>query len=123
MQVFTARSSETYDMAFLCTNLDKQIQENVTFGINSLGILICDSTIDYKEVVALLSQKYTFKIYGCTALAFIHVGKAEDISTSFMVITGDEDLVVSTALTQPLNAQNSEDAVCAAYEKAREQLP
>lgn len=122
MQVFTARSCETYDIDYLCEELGRQIEENVTFGERTIGIAICDSTIDYRAVMKKLSQTYSFDIYGATALAFIRIMTEEDISVSFMVITGDEELVGSMALSEPLTPENRDLAIRETYNLARERL-
>ncbi len=122
MQVFTARSCETYDIDFLCEELGQQVAKSVTFGQRTMGIAICDSTIDYKAVMKKLSEMYTFDIYGATALAFIGIHSVEDISVSFMIITGDEELVGSMALSEPWTLENKEQVIRDACLLARERL-
>lgn len=122
MQVFTARSSEAVDIDYLCDDLARQIAGNVTFGQRTLGIAICDSTIDYRAVMKRLSEIYSFDIYGCTCLAFIRIHAEEDISVSFMVITGNEELVGSMALSEPLTGDDREQLLRETYALARRRL-
>ncbi len=122
MQVFTARTTETYDIDYLCEELEKQVTDNVTFGSRTMGIAICDSTIDYHEVMKRLSKIYSFDIYGATALAFIGIHSVQDISVSFMIITGDEELVGSMALSEPWTEENKEQVVSDAYKLALERI-
>ncbi len=122
MQIFTARTCETFDMEYLCEDLGKQIAENVQFGSRTMGIAICDSTIDYPAVMKKLSEMYDFDIYGATALAFIGIHSVEDISVSFMIITGDEELVGSMALSEPWTPENVDKVVRDAYNLGRERL-
>ncbi len=122
MQVFTARTCETFDIDYLCQDLARQVNENVTFGQRTMGIAVCDSTIDDRAVMKKLSEIFSFDIYGCTALAFIRMHSAEDITVSFMVITGNEELVGSMALSEPLTADNREEAIRDTYRLARQRL-
>ncbi len=122
MQVFTARSCETFDIEYLCDELQEQVAANVTFGSRTMGIVVCDSTIDYKAVMKRLSEIYSFDIYGATALAFIRIQTEEDISVSFMVITGDEELVGAMALSEPLTQENKIQAMQDTYSLALERM-
>ncbi len=122
MQVFTARTCETFDIDYLCEELAQQVADNVTFGSRTMGIAVCDSTIDYPAVMKKLSERYDFDIYGATALAFIGIHSVEDISVSFMIITGDEELVGAMALSEPWTNDNKEQVISDAYRLARERL-
>ncbi len=122
MQVFTARTCETYDIEYLCEELGKQVAENVTFGSRTMGIAICDSTIDYPAVMKKLSEMYDFDIYGATALAFIGIHSVDDISVSFMIITGDEELVGSMALSEPWTPETVDQVLRDAYALGRERI-
>ncbi len=122
MQVFTARTSEMNDVDYLCEELGAQIADNVTFGRRTMGIAVCDSTIDSEAVMKKLSERYDFDIYGATALSFIRIHADEDISVSFMIITGDEELVGSMALSEPLTRENMEQVVADAYNLALERI-
>ncbi len=122
MQIFTARTCETYDVDALCEDLGRQIAEHVTFGERTLGIAVCDSTINYPAVMRKLSEMYSFDIYGATALAFIGIHSVQDISVSFMIITGGEELVGSMALSEPCTHANKETVIRDTYRLARERL-
>ncbi len=122
MQVFTARTYEMNDVDYLCKELAGQIEENVTFGERTMGIAVCDSTIDCEAVMKKLSEMYSFDIYGATALAFIRIHSDEDISVSFMIITGNEELVGAMALSEPMTFENKERVLVDAYKLARERL-
>ncbi len=122
MRAFAAMTSEIGDTDYLCDDLAKQIDANVKFGSRSIGILLCDSTVDYQTVVKSLYGRYSFDIYGCTALAFMHADMPEEPSVSFLVVTGDDDLSCSIALSDPLTTDNYADVIAATYKRALEQL-
>lgn len=122
MQVVTARTCETFDIEHLCQDLQVQIAEHAHFGSRTIGIAICDSTLDYCAVMKRLSEIYSFDIYGTTALAFIGIQSNEEISVSFTVMTGDEELVSAIVLSEPWTMENKERVIRDAYVRGREQL-
>lgn len=122
MQTFTAVSYEMSNMPRLCLDLTRQVAQNVTFGSRTVGIIMCDSNIDYRAVIKELSATYPFDIVGGTALGFIKRNEEEDISASFMIITGDEELITSFALSPPITLENKAEAIHQTYDEAAAKL-
>ena len=122
MRSFTAISCEMNDIDIICTELTESLKKNLELGEHTIGIAICDSAVDYPQVIAQLSKLCAFEIIGCTPLGFVHPAEEADISVSLTVFTGDDDFVCSAALTQPITMGNKEQVIAQAYRKAREAL-
>lgn len=89
---------------------------------HSLGLLLCDSQIDYGKVIAELQEKLPFKIFGGTSLTFpISDENADEISASFLVISKDE-MRFSTVVSAPFDASRIREQMKDVYERSLKEL-
>ena len=72
---------------------------------NSLGLLVCDSEIDYETVAEIISQNVEFPVIGVTTYK-VPQSREKELSATFTVIEKDE-LNVSIAVSTSLFDDNS----------------
>ena len=71
MRPFTVISCERNDTDIICTEWTGSPAKGLVLGTRSVGIAICDSSVDYSQVLSKFSKLCSFEIIGCTPLGFV----------------------------------------------------
>lgn len=119
MNTLTGVSNHFHDVEIIAKDLLTHAPES--FSANALGFLICDSQIDSKALVEVLSQKLPFPIVGGTTFTY-PLGEADqEVSASFVILE-KEGLAFSVAVTPRLCVEQSQSQVQDCYRACVEQL-
>jgi hypothetical protein len=86
---------------------------------HSVGIIACFSECIETGAVAALCESLPFDVVGCTTLGNSACGKYGRELLSISVLTSD-DIVFSTAMSEPISRENLIPPLAAAYDSARQ---
>lgn len=102
--------------------LVNELREGVGDAHATLGFLLCDSQIEYGEVVSGLQAKVDFPIVGGTSLTFpISDEDAGEISASLMLIARD-DMRYAVSVSEKLDEAGCREQMKDVYDRAAEKL-
>lgn len=88
---------------------------------SSLGVLYCESSIEYEALVQKLAQKVSFPIIGGTTMDFPVENRGEDYSAILMVIT-KESMRFSVQVSDKLDGVKHTEQMNELYAQGRSQL-
>ncbi|MBR1742349.1 MAG: FIST C-terminal domain-containing protein [Lachnospiraceae bacterium] len=98
--------------------------EDFVFEKNSIGIIFADEELEvYEEFYRCLAEKWSFPIFGTTALAAL-VGNmgCKETGISMMIMTSDE-CTFAADITTELTAENYMEKIKDTYERLSSGLP
>lgn len=109
---------EIDDPAIAVEELYAQLEQNLPFSTNSVGLLYCYSDMELTELAAVLHEKLDFPVIGVTAIASMdNVGGFHEMSVSLTVLTAD-DCEFSIRVSDPITPDVVRPQVELLYQKA-----
>lgn len=97
------------------------LPKNFILQANSIGLLYAYSDMDLEALVALVSQKVSFPVLGCTTVATMDSTATHELCATLMVLTAD-DCTFSTTVSGNITKENIFDEVNTTYLSARASL-
>ena len=84
MATYTTYSTDFFPVSDIANDLTAGIPD--TLSANAIGFLICDSQVDYDELVGLLNDKITVPITGGTSFTDPLAGKDDERSATLIIL-------------------------------------
>jgi hypothetical protein len=117
----TAYTEEVDDVESAVAEILEQV-DGTGLSASSVGILFCHYEFVESGVAAALCARLPFEVIGMTTMA----GASGDRYNSFMLtlaVLSADDVSFRTVVSAPLSAENTGEAMAAAYGEARGKLP
>ncbi|MDR3175891.1 MAG: FIST C-terminal domain-containing protein [Desulfovibrio sp.] len=119
--MFTAYTGEVDDIESAAAEILRQVDGARPLS-GSVGILFCHPEFVEAGVVDALCARLPFDVIGMTTMAGATGGVHGEFMLILTVLSAD-DVLFRTAVSEPLSAGGTRDALAAAYEAARAALP
>jgi hypothetical protein len=119
--MFTACTEEVDDADSAVAEILEQIDVS-RLSAESAGILFCHYEFIETDLIREICSRLPFEVIGMTSMAGASDERFGTFVLSLAVLTSD-DVSFRTAVTVPLTAGNTAEAMTAAYNEARAKLP
>lgn len=119
MPAITNYSRNFGDNGAIVSDLLKGIEN---FGAeNTIGFLVCDSRLDYSDLIEKIAQKVDFPVVGGTTMLMPLTENSDEISATFMAFE-KAGLKYSISLSDPLVEDKRDEVMQRVYSSATEKL-
>ncbi|MDR1196280.1 MAG: FIST C-terminal domain-containing protein [Endomicrobium sp.] len=122
IRTLTAYTSEIDNHETAAAEILEQLDLKKNLLKNSIGIINCHSDFIEAGIVEAICKELPFKTAGTTTLGNCVPGGFAHMQLSIAVLTSD-DIIFSSAVTEPLKPDNYKDDLDYAYNKAAKDLP
>ncbi|MDR2160664.1 MAG: FIST C-terminal domain-containing protein [Desulfovibrio sp.] len=119
--MFTAFTEDIDDVENAVAEILEQV-DSARPPAGSVGIMFCNPEFVECGAVGQICARLPFEVIGLTTMAAATGAGYGELTLSLAVLSSD-DVIFRTAVSEPLTAANSGEAVAAAYNAARADLP
>ncbi|MDR2427012.1 MAG: FIST C-terminal domain-containing protein [Endomicrobium sp.] len=121
IKTLTSYTSEIDSHEIATAEILKQLNIEKNLLKHSVGILNCHSEFVDSGIVEAICKELPFDVIGTTTLGNAVAGGLSQMQLSVTLLTSD-DIIFSSAVTDPLKHDNYKDILGVAYNKAAEKL-